>query len=81
MRGAEGLAARRVISAFQKLKKDGSWRRFTAASIEGGTQVSIFVGLDKSPQVIRREIQTKRLLEFVRDAGVEGRWRVNRHAG
>ena len=41
----------------------------------------VFVGLDKSPQATRREIQTKRLLEIARDTGVAGRWRANRHAG
>eukprot|EP00959_Pyramimonas_sp_CCMP1952_P169382 3538283-Pyramimonas_sp.AAC.1 len=41
----------------------------------------MFVGLGKSPQTIRREIQTKRLLELVRGSGAEGRWRANRHAG
>ena len=81
MHGAEGLPARGVVAAFRLLKDSyGAWKRFEA-STPAGTKALLYIGLDKSMQTIRKEVQTKRLLEMVNATGTPGRWKAKRHCG
>eukprot|EP00959_Pyramimonas_sp_CCMP1952_P262719 5493796-Pyramimonas_sp.AAC.1 len=42
------------------MRKNGEWRQFSTPTIEGGPS-RIFVGLDNSDKMVRREIQTKKM--------------------
>ena len=67
--------------AFKKLKlPNGDWRRFDA-STPSGSRTSVFVGLDKSPQMVRREVETKKPMELVREESYPGQWRAHRAQG
>eukprot|EP00959_Pyramimonas_sp_CCMP1952_P262720 5493797-Pyramimonas_sp.AAC.1 len=60
MSGDANEAMRKVKQAQRYLRQNGEWRQFSTPTIEGG-QSRIFVGLDKSDKMVRREIQTKKM--------------------
>eukprot|EP00959_Pyramimonas_sp_CCMP1952_P436204 9134370-Pyramimonas_sp.AAC.1 len=59
---------------------NGAWGRFEATT-PAGARTSLFICLDKNAQMVRREIQTKKLLEIIEREGLPGRWRANRAQG
>eukprot|EP00959_Pyramimonas_sp_CCMP1952_P421931 8838998-Pyramimonas_sp.AAC.1 len=80
MSGDANAATRKVKRAQRYLKQNGEWRQFSAPTIEGG-QSRIFVGLDRSDKMVRREVQTKELASLVRDALPTARVRHDRTQG
>ena len=78
--GSEAMAARHACHALRQLKQpDGSWKRFECPMVAGGCS-PLFLGMDKSPQQIRREVQTKKLAEIIA-AKLDTRVRANRYQG
>lgn len=59
--GDHGADLRRCQTALSSLRgRDGSWRKFSVASPDG-SEISLFVGTDKTRSEIRSEVAIKRL--------------------
>eukprot|EP00959_Pyramimonas_sp_CCMP1952_P084116 1759098-Pyramimonas_sp.AAC.1 len=80
MSGDANAVMRKVKQAQRNLRQDGEWRQFSTPTIEGG-QSRIFVGLDKSDKMVRREIQTKKMGGLVRELLRNARVRHDRTKG
>eukprot|EP00959_Pyramimonas_sp_CCMP1952_P036659 767001-Pyramimonas_sp.AAC.1 len=60
MSGDANAGMRKVKQARRFLRQNNEWRQFSCPTLEGGRS-RIYVGLDKSDKMVRREIQTKKL--------------------
>ena len=66
--GIPGQAERRVEKVLQVLRAgpDGKWRTVTARTAAGNTD-NIFIGRDRNPAMVKREIATKNLATVIKD--------------
>ena len=65
--GAAVVSPRAVALARALRLAGGSWRQFSSTSVAGQT-VPLYVSTDRSPRQIRREIQTRRLHQLLKEA-------------
>ena len=68
-------AASRSVALHRALRSGGSWREFSAKSVEGAF-CRVYINPDRSQRTIRQEIQTRRLARLLQDKYPDKEWKA-----
>ena len=80
VRGGPAAAPRAVALSRALRRPGGQWRSFSATT-PSGQQCPLYVGADKAPKQVRREMHTKRALALLTEMYPQAAWSANRSHG
>eukprot|EP00959_Pyramimonas_sp_CCMP1952_P027845 584144-Pyramimonas_sp.AAC.1 len=72
--GSKAEASSRATALVRSLRTSTGWRSFNVVSTEGA-MVAMYVSTDKSPKMVRGEVQAKRMCKLLEDAYPSLTWR------